>query len=128
MILKLLFLLTITFFFSIEKSKAQKGNSIPEINSEKKSSVFLFLKTYRRDCLKGDSLIVSEIFKVAKHELKTRKFNLLETFEDEVQDRHRRYVIDVSIESIHGIYQTLDSAIFERNNLIYPNENKLVLK
>ncbi|AZQ62310.1 hypothetical protein EI427_08680 [Flammeovirga pectinis] len=128
MILKLLLFLLFGFFISIERSKAQKTVQRPILITEECDFIYLFLKTHRKDCIKGDSLIVSEIFKVAKNEINTRKFNLLENFEEEVQNQNRRYVIDLSIKSIHGIYQTLDSAIFERNNLIFPIENKLVLK
>lgn len=109
---------------SVKASFANVGDNEPptktnvEVASSNSSTRYIFLKTIRKDCLKGDTEIVSSIIQVDIRNFAQEKFNLLAKFETEISKKYPKNVIQINLNCIEGIYSDLRSASDAKKELI----------
>lgn len=107
-------------------SKTEKVEEGPNLSTFR----FIFLKTVKKDCLEGDTEIVSSIVKIDLKNFANEKFKILAKFEDEILKKYPKNVIQINLNCIEGIYSDLRSATDAKKALIdeVQQSNSIVLR
>ncbi|NLR92749.1 MULTISPECIES: hypothetical protein [Flammeovirga] len=114
-------LLCLTFYASSNIVLASNGNNEPDSPSTEQKSVkvenavnsntrYVFFKAVRKDCLDGDTEILSSIIQIDVSKFAQNKFSLLAEFEKEVQAKYPKNVIHINLNCIEGVYSDLREA------------------
>ncbi|ANQ50460.1 hypothetical protein MY04_3095 [Flammeovirga sp. MY04] len=86
--------------------------------SAKATTRYIFFKAVRKDCLKGDTEILSSIVEIDITKFSKEKFKLLAEFQKEVQQKYPKNVIHVNLGCIEGVYTNLREATSAKKNII----------
>ncbi|MBB3700698.1 hypothetical protein KMW28_00590 [Flammeovirga yaeyamensis] len=94
------------------KSKVSTSTTV------KATTRYVFFKAVRKDCLEGDTEILSSIVEIDITKFSKEKFKLLADFQKEVQQKYPKNVIHVNLGSIEGVYTNLREATTAKKNII----------
>ncbi|MBD0403397.1 hypothetical protein [Flammeovirga sp. EKP202] len=119
-LLALVFLLfTVNTSFAIVDSNEPTSKTAKlEENATLSSTRYIFLKTVKKDCLEGDTEIVSSIIQVNIKNFAQEKYKILAKFENEVSKKYPKNVIHINLNCIEGVYSDLRSATDAKKALI----------
>ncbi|MBB6464030.1 hypothetical protein [Flammeovirga kamogawensis] len=95
-------------FANVDSNEPTSKSKAEEVSN---SNVrYIFLQAVKKDCLEGDTEILSSIIRVDISNFSEQKFSLLTKFQEMVQVKYPKNVIHVNLNSIHGIYTDLRAA------------------
>ncbi|OHX67240.1 hypothetical protein NH26_13250 [Flammeovirga pacifica] len=86
--------------------------------TSKATTRYIFLKAVRKDCLDGDTEILSSIVEIDITKFSKEKFQLLAEFQQEIQQKYPKNVIHVNLGCIEGVYTNLREATSAKKDII----------